>query len=1077
MMNSTEREEAKAAQSGSRRDFLKLGGLAGAGWLLSRSPLMAGPFAADEWDNYIPLDKKLRPEWIRSLYERGTPTAYSKSRDELRYIGMPVGGLCCGTLYLGGDGRLWNWDIFNQKTEGVLPRRVSWSDVGMDFQSGDDAIRPRDGATYVKPALQTDSQDIAQGFALRVSTPSGTQHTRRLDASSWAEVRFTGQYPIGTVDYTDPACPVQVRMEAFSPFVPHSLEDSSLPATVFRFRLENTGNAKAVVQLAGWQQNAVLFHSAPTTAGERVNRRIAIPGATSIAMKYRPMLRAGDSERPDLLVEDFEGDYSRWQVEGEAFGTRPARRASVPDYQGDLRNEGDGVANSHATAPGRDIGEKDNATGLMRSGPVLIQRKFLSFLIGGGQREDVGLRVLVGDEVVHDVHGHNNNAMRRVNLDVSNHEGQTAVVEIYDRAQGGWGNVGVDQIVQTDVAKDEALLVDRLDYGTMALCTLGNADIGWDTDIPAGALPDAAFPLKRSRDSSDQSAAPVGSLVRTLELNAGESHDVVFVLAWHFPNTSLPTPDARTGNHYARRFGHAMDVVAYVLRELPRLEQLTRLWRDTWADSTLPHWFLERTFVNTSILATTTCHRFGSGRFWAWEGIGCCQGTCTHVWHYAQAVGRIFPEIERDQRERVDFGVGFDTEHGVVRHRAEGTGPAVDGQCGRILGVWREHQMSGDGAFLRRVWPRVKRATEYLLLHDADGDGILDGAQENTLDAAWYGQIAWITSLSIAALEAASQMAVEVGDEAFALRCRDRAAVARGSVESKLFNGEYFIQVPDESREKSLGTYEACHIDQVHGQSWAWQVGLGRVLDRDKTLSALRALWKYNFTPDVGPFRRKFTAGRPYALAGDGGLVMTSNPRLVPNVYGIPSWQIGYFNECMSGFEHQVASHMIAEGMVEEGLAITRAIHDRYHASRRNPFNEIECSDHYARAMASYGSFISICGFECHGPTGTIGFAPRMAPENFRAAFTAAGGWGTYGQLRAGSNQSHRLTVSHGRVRLRTLVVELPEGRRVISASVRLPKEGIPVTLTQTGLRATLQLAEDLWLDSETRFEVDLQLG
>jgi non-lysosomal glucosylceramidase len=249
------------------------------------------------------------------------------------------------------------------------------------------------------------------------------------------------------------------------------------------------------------------------------------------------------------------------------------------------------------------------------------------------------------------------------------------------------------------------------------------------------------------------------------------------------------------------------------------------------------------------------------------------------------------------------------------------------------------------------------------------------------------------------------------------------------------------------------------------------------VLERDKTLSALRALWKYNFTPDVGPFRRKFTAGRPYALAGDGGLVMTSNPRLVPNVYGIPSWQIGYFNECMSGFEHQVASHMIAEGMVEEWLAITRAIHDRYHASRRNPFNEIECSDHYARAMASYGSFISICGFECHGPTGTIGFAPRMAPENFRAAFTAAGGWGTYGQLRAGSNQSHRLTVSHGRVRLRTLVVELPEGRRVISASVRLPKEGIPVTLTQTGLRATLRLAEDLWLDSETRFEVDLQLG
>ena len=65
----------------------------------------------------------------------------------------------------------------------------------------------------------------------------------------------------------------------------------------------------------------------------------------------------------------------------------------------------------------------------------------------------------------------------------------------------------------------------------------------------------------------------------------------------------------------------------------------------------------------------------------------------------------------------------------------------------------------------------------------------------------------------------------------------------------------------------------------------------------------------------------------------------------------------------MSGFEHQAASHMIAEGLLLEGLAVTRAIHDRYHAARRNPYNEIECSDHYSRAMASYGSFVTLCGF------------------------------------------------------------------------------------------------------------------
>ena len=73
----------------------------------------------------------------------------------------------------------------------------------------------------------------------------------------------------------------------------------------------------------------------------------------------------------------------------------------------------------------------------------------------------------------------------------------------------------------------------------------------------------------------------------------------------------------------------------------------------------------------------------------------------------------------------------------------------------------------------------------------------------------------------------------------------------------------------------------------------------------------------------------------------------------------------------MNGFEYQVAGHMIWEGMVQEGLAIERAIHDRYHASRRNPWNEVECGDHYVRAMASYGVFLAACGYEYHGPRAT----------------------------------------------------------------------------------------------------------
>ena len=104
-------------------------------------------------------------------------------------------------------------------------------------------------------------------------------------------------------------------------------------------------------------------------------------------------------------------------------------------------------------------------------------------------------------------------------------------------------------------------------------------------------------------------------------------------------------------------------------------------------------------------------------------------------------------------------------------------------------------------------------------------------------------------------------------------------------------------------------------------------------------MSALRALWKYNYMPDVGPYIKTHPGGSFYALAGEGGMVMNTNPRNDDKPYGeAKAWQIGYFSECMSGFEHQVAAHMMAEGMVEESLVLTRSIHDRYHAYKRESF-------------------------------------------------------------------------------------------------------------------------------------------
>jgi len=377
--------------------------------------------------------------------------------------------------------------------------------------------------------------------------------------------------------------------------------------------------------------------------------------------------------------------------------------------------------------------------------------------------------------------------------------------------------------------------------------------------------------------------------------------------------------------------------------------------------------------------------------------------------------------------------------------------PAIDGQAGTILRFYREHRMNSDDSFLRANWLKIKKAVQFLLAQDKNGDGMTDTPMENTLDAVWEGEISWIVGLCIAAASAAQCMAQEMGDTTFEQICGNYVSAGRKNMENKLFNGEYFIHRPDAIQgRKSLGSYNTCHIDQVYGQSWAFQVGLPRVIGKEKTVSALKSLWKYNFTADVGPYIKTHVGGRPYALPGNGGMIMNTNPYNEPKPYGENiTWQLGYFHECMSGFEHQVAAHFMAEGMVEEALTLTRFIHDRYHAADRNPFNEIECSDHYARAMASYGTFITACGFEYHGPNGFIRFAPRWNKLNFKSPFTAAAGWGSYTQKQDGNGQQYHIELKYGELQLQIIELEKVKTDHINSTVVILGSTPVPVTFKQ----------------------------
>ncbi|MFC7404758.1 GH116 family glycosyl hydrolase [Georgenia alba] len=1036
----------------SRRSFIALTAATGT--------LAVGPgVPAGAETRPVPARTDLDPAWLERISARGTPTEYTG--EALSRIGMPVGGLTTGQVYLAGDGRTWLWDVFNADA----------------FRYGGDDWQ---GRHYAEP-LDLDPV-FTTGFALRWGDGA---HTRRLDAEGFSDVRFRGRYPIGHVELRDAACPLEVDLDAFSPFVPTRVADSSLPATVFEYTLRNTSPDPVSAELLGIAENPVCLDS---RRGQPIVLTTSALGADAGAPGLQHGARGAElpEPRPDVAVENWEDGYGAWTATGAAFGDGPVTQAEAPDYfvrEGDLGADGRFVTSHNwrdASAPA------DDHTGRLTSEPFTLERRYLAASIGGGNRVDAGLHVVVDGEVVARLTGNNSEIMRAKAVDVSAWAGRTARIELVDEGVGGWAHVNCDRIWQTDTPLDPRPVEELPDGGTFALAAFDPAArvrpsiAAWDT-------PEAWFDAEDGPAEADAgNGSLAGTVTVAVDLAPGEERTVRFALAWHFPTISGNRFGYIDGSenlrrHYGERYADVSAVVADLADRGADLSADTHAFVRTWYDdATLPVWFLERTLSPASTLATGTCLRFHDGRFYAWEGIYCCDGTCTHVWNYAQSVARLFPELERDTRERVDLGLSFHADTGAIDYRGEADRRvAHDGQCGNVLRTYREHQMSPDGAFLERVWPRVRKATEYLIGHDGEPDGVLEGAQYNTLDATWYGEIPWITGLYVAALRAAAEMADDVGDAAFASRCRTIAEAGTAYLDTSLWNEEYgyYEHVTDPAHAEATSSNRGCHIDQMFGQTYAHQLGLPRVVDESHARTALESIVRNNHLPDAQSYMEEsgIEGGRTYSTEGEPGTVMCTWPfggsDIAPGE-GEPTL-VAYFNEVWTGQEYQLAAHLFAEGMVGEALTVVHAVHERYSAGSRNPYNEVECSDHYTRAMMSHAAYLAATGYGYHGPRGYLRLAPRLGdPAEVAAAFTVAEGWGLYRQRRTGHQQRSELELRHGRLRLRTFATEVPDrpGNRPAHAEVvdghggrrRVDVEDVTVD----GAAVTVTLAEEVELSA-----------
>ncbi|MCK5863219.1 MAG: hypothetical protein KAH38_12090, partial [Candidatus Hydrogenedentes bacterium] len=590
-------------------------------------------------------------------------------------------------------------------------------------------------------------------------------------------------------------------------------------------------------------------------------------------------------------------------------------------------------------------------------------------------------------------------------------------------------------------------------YGTMELCALADSEAKisaapqWDTYDALWT----AFQQEGHLDNMDAPKGPSvpgrtwnGALTAGIELTPGESKTVSFVLTWHFPNRmrdsrygwgpKQPQYDHRLGNMYNNWFKNAGEAADYVLANFEYLQKETRTFHNTFYATTLPRYLLDTITANLAIIRSPLYVWLEDGTVAAFEGTdSCCPMNCTHVFNYVMTPAYLFPALERNVRETDLLVQMHPTEH-YIPHRTilplsldrlgfEIGGPhhpALDGEFGTLLKACREYRQCGDAKWLKKLWPRMKQHLLYLMeTHDPDATGIIRGEQPNTYDIHTYGSNTFIGTLYLGTLRAMEEMAAVMNDEPLAHLCRERFEKGSAGYDEVCWNGAFYYNVYD-APDASPNTYNAgncwgagCHADQLLGQWWANQLDLGYLLPQKRVRSALEAIYRYCWRGKLDLPEHK---QRIFADPWERGLLNCAWPE-----GGRPDHPVFYCDEVWTGIEYEVAALFLYEGMIEQGLQLVKAARDRYTGNQRNPYSEIECGAHYARAMSSWSLLSSASGFRYHAGEESLHFSPRFQPDSFKAFFTASDGYGLLSQQRDATTQSNRIEMKRGTLQLKTL--------------------------------------------------------
>jgi uncharacterized protein (DUF608 family) len=677
--------------------------------------------------------------------------------------GVPLGGIGVGKIELMTDGSFGNFT-----SQHNWDRPYSWAK----------------GAFAAVRVQAEGGQPVARMLRLK----SDQEYT---GVENIAHTKMQGWFPNAHIDYSDPALPIHVRLNAFSPLIPHDIKDSSIPVACLDYVLKNPTkrSVRATIALAwpnllGWGGGGGSQWS--DLAGN--SQRVASIGRLT-GLQYTSSQSYPDKHQ-NVIGKDYVGVRQELGVQTQtcaswdaaattpAFWSSFAASGAMPSSDGNAAEPAGAVSASVTLASGatrtlhyyvvwampnmRMVNPARIYNGAYDSSPAHIPDLYS----GGGERWSTGQGMHNGDHIVLDLGGVRVPTILNINSGGDYARG----MKVESSRDGAvWSTVAEINHQDMNGASQISLIPKPAQY--IKLTNLGNV---YDTYWSIAGL---GFRVQGQE-----------ALVEPIKATAYLAHADVKV-----------TTD-ETGHYWQNWWSDDLSMASYVDQNRDRLSRETTAWQTPVMQASIPFW-LKLKLINCAFPMVTNTILTKDGRFSILEspnGMGGALGTMDQRIAAHAFLTAFFPELDRAELEQyatcqqADGSIThFDGNVHLAINNPNVTYGVTDWpdlSCGYVSQAVKLYRWTGDRGFLQRSKPHIHKAMAWLKKNGAENDLIPTGGSTYDYESMRHGAFIYTASCYLGALRAAAAVA----DPAQAAQYNQLMANVQKSVMKNLWTGTYF---------------------------------------------------------------------------------------------------------------------------------------------------------------------------------------------------------------------------------------------------------------------------------------------